>query len=181
MKKTIFTFFILLFSCQAFAAAKVIAPVSAQPDYLTSQAVGGVGPTGEIVPLSVDASGNLQTSVSAGVAWSVSKSSALEASHVIKASSGSLRGATIRIDSTAPSASYYIQFLNASSLPANGAVTHLIAPLKRIHANGTDDYFSVDFTESGLTASTGIVIVLSTTEFTKTISGAYLSMTVQYK
>jgi hypothetical protein len=112
--------------------------------------------------------------------WSVDQSAALEASSVTKAAAGVIRSIFGRIDSTAASGTYYIQFLNASSLPADGAVTHLATPYKIIHTTGSDSYFSVDFLEQGLFASTGIVIDLSSTEFTKTIGGAYLSMTIRF-
>jgi hypothetical protein len=103
-------------------------------------------------------------------------SSALEASHVVKASAGNLYSTAARLDSTAPSGTYYVQILNAASLPANGAVTHLTAPKKIQHTTGVDDEFYYEFDPGGIAASTGIVVVLSTTEFTKTISGAYLSL-----
>jgi len=114
-------------------------------------------------------------------AWSVAFSVALEASKIVKASPGNLRAATIRLDATAPSATYYVQVLNSASLPADGPVVHLIAPIKKIHTTGTDTYISVDMTDSCINATAGIVVVLSITEFTKTISGAYLSNTILYK
>lgn len=57
--KKIVLFFALFISNLSFAAPKVIVPLATQPDHLTSQAIGGAGPTGDIVPLSVDSSGNL--------------------------------------------------------------------------------------------------------------------------
>lgn len=110
------------------------------------------------------------------------KSSALEASHIIKASAGTLLNGIIRLDSTAPTGTYYIQVLNAASVPANGAVTHLITPKKIQHITGTDDTYvfdrNISAIYSGVSASTGIVVVLSSTEFTLTISGSYLSVDV---
>jgi hypothetical protein len=114
-------------------------------------------------------------------AWSTDVSAALEASSISKASAGVLRSASWRLDSTAPNGTYYLQVLNAASLPGDGAVTHLVAPIKVIHATGTDDYITLDATDNGVYASTGIVTCLSSSEFTKTISGAYLSGTVEYK
>jgi len=108
-------------------------------------------------------------------------STALEASSVSRNTSANLVALWGRLDSTAPSATYYIQVLNASSLPADGAVTHLINPLKIVHVNGVDDYFSYSDIipqEYPIYASTGVVVCISTTEFNKTISSAYLSMTV---
>jgi hypothetical protein len=112
-------------------------------------------------------------------AYSIDQSAALEASTVTKAASGVIYGIEGRIDSTHGTATYYIQFINAASLPADGAVTMLKSPYKIQHTNGTDSKFTFDFGQ-GIYASTGIVICLSTTEFTKTISGAFYSGTVYY-
>lgn len=113
--------------------------------------------------------------------WSTWVSTALEASKIVKATPGNLRSATVRLDSTAPTATYYVQFLNSATLPADGAVTHLVTPIKLVHTLGVDQSFSIDLTDCCINASAGIVVVLSTTEFTKTISGAYLSNTILYK
>lgn len=106
-------------------------------------------------------------------------SAALEASTVTKASAGRLYGYRVRVDSTHATATYYVQFLNASSLPADGAVTFLVAPIKVQHTTGTDTTIGDDF-EFGVYASTGMVMCLSTTEFTKTISGAFTASTIFY-
>lgn len=118
---------------------------------------------------------------SSTAAISTDISAALEASTVTKASAGRFYGARVRIDSTHATASYYIQFLNASSLPADGAVTFLTAPIKVQHVNGTDSTVSIDLSNvAGVYASTGIVMCLSTTEFTKTISGAFTASVIFY-
>ena len=118
-------------------------------------------------------------------AYSVDNSAALEASSVIKASAGTLYKITGRIDSTAATASYYVQALNAASVPADGAVTFLIFPVKVAHTTGTDSYFDIDITDGsgggGAHGSTGLVWCVSSTEFTKTISGAVASASALYK
>jgi hypothetical protein len=114
-------------------------------------------------------------------AWSTDISAALEASSVTKATAGVMRYFSGRIDSTHATGTYYVQFMNAASLPADGAVTMLCAPVKVQHVTGTDSPVIVDFTMNGIYASTGIVWCLSTTEFTKTISGAFMSGTMMYK
>lgn len=129
-----------------------------------------------IFKVSIDAT----ITTSAPTTWSSDFSVALEASTVSKASAGKVRLYSGRIDSTAPTATYYLQALNASSLPVNGAVTFLSAPTKLVHTTGTDTPINIDYTDNGITAATGIVFCLSSTEFTKTISGAYLSGTVLY-
>jgi hypothetical protein len=123
----------------------------------------------------------LVVSIRDRVPMSVYASAALEASGVVKASAGSLRLFSGRIDSTAASGTYYVQMLNAASLPANGAVTMLCAPTKLIHTTGSDTPINLDFTDNMIAASTGIVFCLSSTEFTKTISGAYLSASVLFQ
>lgn len=113
-------------------------------------------------------------------AWTMDRSTALEASSVTKASAGVIRAMSGRIDSTHATGTYYIQILNAASLPADGAVTTLAHPLKIQHTAGTDSNFSMDFTQNGIYASTGLVWCISTTEFSKTISGAFVSASVLY-
>lgn len=115
-------------------------------------------------------------------AWSVSQVAALAASLVVKSGAGKLKSIKGRIDSTATAADYYIQILNAASLPANGTVTHLWPPQKvKGHVTTADDKFDIDFGAEGIFASTGIVIALSTTEFTLTIASAWLSCGAEYK
>lgn len=114
-------------------------------------------------------------------AFSIDKSAALEASTIVNAGPCNLRLISGRIDSTAPTGTYYVQRINSTTLPADGAVTLLDAPTKFQHTSGTDTPVLIDYTMNTLYASTGAVVVLSTTDFTKTISGAYLSLTVMYK
>ena len=56
----------------------------------------------------------------------------------------------------------------------------LMAPVKLVHTTGTDTPILLDFTMNGVYATLGIVFCLSSTEFTKTITAAYLSATVLY-
>lgn len=113
--------------------------------------------------------------------YTIDKSAALEASTIVNAGPCNIRLISGRIDSTAPTATYYLQRINSTTLPADGAVTLLDAPTKFQHVTGTDTPVLIDYTTNCLNASTGGVICLSTTDFTKTIAGAYLSLTVMYK
>jgi hypothetical protein len=108
-------------------------------------------------------------------------SAALEASSVSKATPGYLVGASGRIDSTAGSGTYYIQLFNVASLPAEGASSFLVNPLKVQHSINTDSPFDLDLKREYVYASTGIVWCVSSTEFTKTISGAVASVMVLVK
>jgi hypothetical protein len=118
--------------------------------------------------------------VSASVAWSVDKSAALEASTISKATAGNIRSASFRLDSTLASGTYYLLCMNSATLPADGAVTLLHAPTKIVHTGGVDDLINIDYTMNTIYSSAGIVYCISTSEFTKTIGGAYLSGTVLF-
>lgn len=108
-------------------------------------------------------------------------SAALEASSVTKASSGRLYGMVGYVDGTLASGTYYILFMNASSLPADGAVTLLVSAVPVVHTTGTPTLVNVDFSNiGGIYASTGIVACISTTALTKTIGGAYLNTVIFY-
>lgn len=104
-------------------------------------------------------------------------SSALEASHVVSSSSSNLRAVSCRLDATAPTGTYYVHVLDAATVPVNGVVTHLLAPEKVQHINGVDDLIDLPIPLVGIAASVGVVVCLSSTEFAKTLSGAYLSIT----
>lgn len=103
-------------------------------------------------------------------------SSALEASGVVKNGSGNIYGGTVQVDSTLANGTYYILIMNASALPSNGAVTLLRDPIKFVHTNGIDTTIKEITDHEVLHGSSGIVIALSTTRFTLTVGGAYLSI-----
>lgn len=131
-----------------------------------------------------DESDRCKIALPATTGFSVDQSAALEASSETKASAGRLYKVFGRIDSTLASGTYYIQLLDAAALPADGAVTHLVTPIKIIHVAGTDSFFELDLTGnnsySGVAATNGIVIVSSSTEFTKTITAASFSASVLF-
>lgn len=97
--------------------------------------------------------------------WTVAKSAALAPSLVLKASAGKLGKVTGRLDSTLATGTYYLMFIDAASLPVNGAVTTLLGTVKIQHTTGTDSRFDIDVTPDGVTATTGIVLAVSTTDF----------------
>lgn len=99
----------------------------------------------------------------------VVNSTALEASHILKAAPGRFYYARVEIDSTATTGTYYVQLINSATLPADGAVTLLIAPIKVHHTNGTTSAVDIDRSMYGVYASAGIVVTVSTTQYTKTI------------
>jgi hypothetical protein len=110
----------------------------------------------------------------------ISFSKALEASHVIKESGGVLFNCAARVDATAPGGTYYVLLIDASKLPANGNVTLIARPAKVVHVAGVDDDIDLDFgIDQGVVYQKGCVVALSSTEFTLTIAGAYLSIDAQ--
>ena len=111
---------------------------------------------------------------------SISFSTALEASRVASSGPAVFKQVFGKIDSTAATDVYYIQVIDASSLPADGAVTLLTAPIEVNHTNGTSTLFSFEVSY-GVQAENGIVVVASTTEFTKTIAGSVMSVNVLYR
>lgn len=116
--------------------------------------------------------------------WLHALTTALAASLVVSAAPATLGFISGRIDSTAATGNYYVQVWNLAALPADAtAVTgpnSLAAPFKIAHTLGLDDYFQFASPAGGETASAGIVVGLSTTEFTKTAAGNLMSATATY-
>lgn len=104
----------------------------------------------------------LTPSASATYAITPYVSSALEASAVVKASAGNLYGGTV----TANIAGLYFQVFNAAALPIDGTVPTLSFPLQ------SNIPFLLDTGKFANHFSSGIVVCISTTQFTKTIGGA---------
>lgn len=109
-------------------------------------------------------------------------STALEASHVLKADKGRLKRLVVQLDSTAPTAGYYVHVVQGTqgAIPADGALpkgaSFLRAPHHVNHTIGATDtiVLAEDIGEDGLAFEGGLAVWLSTTLGTKTISGAYL-------
>lgn len=107
-----------------------------------------------------------QTSATTGVAGTHAATSALAANLEVKASAGNLYGFNVSADSTLSGAAWWLMAYNATSAPADGAVTPVLcyaAPTGTTSINGT---FNVP-----VAFATGIVLSVSTTGcFTKTAS-----------
>jgi hypothetical protein len=111
--------------------------------------------------------------------WTAVPSTALEAGHVITGAASSVRGLDGRIDSTAATATYYVQIVAPKAgpaLPDDGAVP-FIAPLRIDHTNGVNSQFSLPIPDGGVNAASGWCWCVSSTEFLKTIVGAVASCT----
>ena len=94
-------------------------------------------------------------------------SAALAANQVVKASAGTLYSFEVQADSTLSGAAWWIMFYNATSAPADGAVT----PLKCYAVTSGQPQAGGTFGAGGIAFSAGIVIGVSTTGcFTKTAS-----------
>lgn len=127
----------------------------------------------------------LKPTATSTYAWSNIFTTALAVKLIIKATSGVIRSISGRLDATAATASYYLQLWNAADVPADATAisgsNSLMAPYKIAHVNGTDNWWSLDFTQNGAYGGTGIVLGLSTTEFTKTASTALMTLSALYK
>ena len=90
-----------------------------------------------------------------------------------------------RVDASAPSGTYYVQLWRAADVPPDAtpvdATTAAMAPYKVVHVNGTDDQIAFDFGAAGIFAPLGFTVGLSTTQFTQTAAGAYLSITAEFR
>ena len=111
--------------------------------------------------------------------YRVSQTSALSKYLQVINESAILCKVTGRIDSSAAADDYFIQLISAPSLPSDGPVTLLMAPIKLTHVNGVDSTFDIDFGPDFIKSKDGILVVVSTTEFTKTlVTSDILSCTV---
>ena len=149
------------------------------------QKIDGSGPA--VIPISADGR-SIPTSGGGGSftlsSYSHAITTALANSLVVKAAAGTVGLVSGRLDSTAASGTYYIQLWNLAALPADTTavsnVNSLAAPLKIQHTIGVDDYFSFATPAGGVVASAGISLGLSTTEFTKTAAGAFMSASASF-
>lgn len=115
---------------------------------------------------------SLTTLIAQGAVPSLAVSSAAEASHVVKATAGSLFTAGMFNNN---GATRYLQGFQAAALPANGAVPVFSIPV----ATGATEFQL--FGDLGLTFSTGIVLANSSTATTLTIGGADALFTASYR
>lgn len=117
--------------------------------------------------------------------WSHVLTTTLASSLVVKAAAGTLGFASGRLDQSAATGNYYIQMWNLAALPADATavstVNSLANPFKIAHVNGLDDYWQMSTPAGGEEATAGIVIGVSTTEFTKTAAGNIISATATFQ
>lgn len=103
--------------------------------------------------------------------WTLVGAIAVAASTQIKGSGGRVGKLALRLDATAPTATYYVQLFDALSATGVPRVA-----VKVIHTSGTDDKISIDMGADGVRFATGIAVGLSSTETTYTSAGAYLAV-----
>lgn len=145
----------------------------ASPALAQTYAVGDVTPQRTAVPtVCLNATTGLATGCS-GVPATPSSTTALAANQIIKASPGTLYSFEVQADSTLCAAAWWVMIYNATSAPADGAVT----PIKSYAVPAGTCQVGGTFAAGGVAFSTGIVIGDSTTgPFTKTASThAYIS------
>lgn len=98
---------------------------------------------------------------------SLASTIALASNLVVKGSAGVFCGAEVSADATLSAATWYIMVFNATSAPADGAVT----PALCYQVNSGSPQGGFTFSPGGLFLSTGVTVVVSTTGcFTKTAS-----------
>lgn len=134
-------------------------------EYITL--VGGVsGGLAKVIAL--DAAGNLNSFATP----SISKSTALENSRIVKAAPGAIR--QITGFNNGPSDQYILVF-NTTTIPANGSIPECTPILAPAGSN-----FNYDFNAPGRPLTVGICICNSSTLATKTIGAANCWFEVQY-
>jgi hypothetical protein len=113
--------------------------------------------------------------------WSKAYSTALVSKLIAKASAGTFRSAAGRIDKSAPTGVYCVRVWDLADVPADAtatsAVNQLAGAIVIEHSVGSHDYWEIEQPNPGVSAATGIVVGLSTTEYTQTAAGNYMSVT----
>lgn len=104
----------------------------------------------------------------------------LVAAKVLSQVTGAHLATTVQIDSTAPTALYYVHMIEgngANAVPGDGAygagLSFLHAPLAVSHVSGTPDLLTIDDGPGGATVTGGLMVVLSTAQGTK-VAAPYL-------
>lgn len=162
--------------------------MSSQPSYPVSTTIGGQNSVVSVVVGYIDTNGvfvaasaanGLPTTGGGGGGGGVVSfaaaanyaSAALEASHVVKATAGTLWGLSVFNNSASDQ---YYQLFDSATLPADGVVP--IEPMKVI-AGGTGSW---SFSDIGRAFASGIVVCNSSTGVTKTIGSADSLFDAQY-
>lgn len=114
-------------------------------------------------------------------ALTVDQSQALEASSIAKASAGNLYAAFGTISASAPTGEYFVHLEDSATLPADGAVTHIITPCPVDHTFGKTSSWTFPDSIYKRPFTAGCVSVLSTANVTKAIAGAYMISTIRVK
>lgn len=100
-----------------------------------------------------------------------------------------IRNLLVQLEESLPAGKYYIQLVaptDVGGIPADGSVTHLAEPLKRV-TTGAFDVIPLDFALGRGCATTlnttthvgpGLCVVLSSTRYTKTVvaGGPYMAI-----
>lgn len=155
-------------------AALIVAPAMAQQSVLP-YSVTGTTSTGQLITAPVSASAPFPVILPAtGTPSTVvigpntySASAALAANQIVKGSAGTLYSFDVAADTTLQGAAWWIMIYDATTAPADGAVT----PVKCYAMPSGTTSFSATFPGGGVSLLTGIVIGVSTNGcFTKAAS-----------
>lgn len=109
------------------------------------------------------------------------QSSSLQSQGVVRAEAGVLLWGRGRLDQAASDGTYFLQFYDSATVPADGPVTVLCCVAIE-HTNGFSSEISFEYPR-GKVAGNGISFSLSLTEFDKTapMAADYLSIEVEHK
>lgn len=118
------------------------------------------------------------TSTSNG--WLPYQGQALDDGQVIVATACKVKSVTALIDTAAASDEYFLHVIDAAAVPANGAVTLAAPPVSVQHTAGTQSAIVIDFSEPGVSFTTGLTVYISTTQITKTIAGSVAIFSAEY-
>ena len=156
---------------------------------LTVPNSGFPNPAGGAIPWPIPIAANGQSVPVSGASFTIEAyqtaiTSALASSMIIGGTTavGFVSG---RIDASAPAGTYYVQFWKGSNVvPPNGTIvdntTAFAAPLKIVHTAGVDDFWQLTTPAGGALTTGGSVVGLSTTEFTKTAAGNFMSVSATF-
>jgi hypothetical protein len=118
----------------------------------------GKSPSGALLPVNLDVSGNLLVSSGGAVSSGTPtfKSDALESAHIGKASAGTFLGANLSIGN----ADGWFVALDAAAIPSSGAT---IAPIMAVYINSNSKNGSGSlFPASPVAVTNGLVLLFST-------------------
>lgn len=105
------------------------------------------------------------------------------ATKVVKSGPGTLHSIDVRIPAAATAATYFLQFFDSATVPADGAVpsANMPAPIELVKAASVSTRYSADMGKYDIAFLNGLSFAVSSTEATKTASAVGVQATIFYK